>query len=82
MNTVDLTRFSPKWQFRFNFFEQHGAPNSPTFKAAYKTLPFGQKIKVNFNLFCACRKVVDIDAAVSPTCGLDVKRERLGRRGK
>ena len=51
MNAVDLSQYSPKWQFRFNFFEQHGAPNSPTFKAAYKTLPFGQKIKVNFNFF-------------------------------
>jgi hypothetical protein len=24
---------------------------TPTFKAAYKTLPFGQKIKVNFNFY-------------------------------
>lgn len=43
--------YSPKWQFRFNFFEQHGAPNSPGFKAAFKTLTFGQKIKINFNFF-------------------------------
>ncbi|MGH8036465.1 MAG: DUF2628 domain-containing protein [Stenotrophomonas sp.] len=42
---------SPKWQFRFDFFNTHGAPNSPAFKAAYKALPFGQKIKVNFNFF-------------------------------
>jgi hypothetical protein len=42
---------SPKWQFRFDFFSAHGAPSSPGFKAAYKALPFGQKIKVNFNFF-------------------------------
>lgn len=42
---------SPKWQFRFDFFNAHGAPSSPGFKAAYKALPFGQKIKVNFNFF-------------------------------
>lgn len=51
MDSNTTTPLSPKWQFRFNFFEQHGAPNTPTFKAAYKELPFGQKLKVNFNFF-------------------------------
>jgi len=51
MDSNTASPFSPKWQFRFNFFEQHGAPNSPGFKTAFKTLTFGQKIKVNFNFF-------------------------------
>jgi hypothetical protein len=50
-NTSSSAPLSPKWQFRFNFFNQHGAPSSPAFKAAYKELPFGEKIKVNFNFF-------------------------------
>jgi hypothetical protein len=51
MDSNIASSYSPKWQFRFNFFATHGAPNSPAFKAAYKALPFGQKIKVNFNFF-------------------------------
>ncbi|WP_286070010.1 DUF2628 domain-containing protein [Stenotrophomonas sp. 57] len=51
MNTVDLSRFSPKWQFRFNFFQQHGAPKEPGFKQAWKALSFGDRLKVNINFF-------------------------------
>jgi len=51
MDSNIASSFSPKWQFRFDFFNTNGAPNSPAFKAAYKALPFGQKIKVNFNFF-------------------------------
>ncbi|WP_313348035.1 DUF2628 domain-containing protein [Stenotrophomonas sp.] len=51
MDSNIASSYSPKWQFRFNFFATHGAPSSPAFKAAYKALPFGQKIKVNFNFF-------------------------------
>jgi hypothetical protein len=51
MDSNIASPYSPKWQFRFNFFTAHGAPNTPAFKAAYKALPFGQKIKVNFNFF-------------------------------
>lgn len=50
-NTSSSAPLSPKWQFRFNFFNQHGAPNTPTYKAALKTLPFGEKLKVNANFF-------------------------------
>ncbi len=32
MNTTDLSQFSPKWQFRFNFFRQHG-PQEPRLQA-------------------------------------------------
>lgn len=45
------SQYSPKWQFRFNFFEQHGGPKSPEYKAAFKALPFGQRIKVQMNFF-------------------------------
>jgi len=51
MNAVDLSRFSPKWQFRFNFFQQHGAPKEPGFKQAWKALSFGDRLKVNINFF-------------------------------
>lgn len=51
MDSTNTPPLSPKWQFRFNFFDTYGAPNTPAFKAAYKELPFGQKLKVNFNFF-------------------------------
>jgi hypothetical protein len=43
--------YSPKWQFRFNFFNQHGGPQSPAFKPAFKTLKFGEKLKINMNFY-------------------------------
>ena len=49
MNTTDLSQFSPKWQFRFNF-RQHGAPKNPGFKQAWK-LSFGDRLKINLNFF-------------------------------
>lgn len=49
---------SPKWQFRFNFFNQHGAPNSPGFKAGFKELSWGQKVKINFNFFALFFSVI------------------------
>lgn len=51
MDSTTTSTLSPKWQFRFDFFKAHGAPNTPAFKAAYKTLPFGQKLKINFNFY-------------------------------
>jgi len=44
-------QYSPKWQFRFSFFDRHGAPSSPAWKAAFKQLPFGEKLKLNINFF-------------------------------
>jgi len=50
---MDATRtdtYPQKWQDRFAFFDQHGAPNSPGFKEALKALPsFGERRKINFN---------------------------------
>lgn len=51
MNTVDLTHFSPKWQFRFNFYRRHGAPKEPGFKQAWRALSFGDRLKINLNIF-------------------------------
>jgi len=50
---MDATRtdtYSQKWQDRFAFFDQHGAPNSPGYKEALKALPtWGARMKINFN---------------------------------
>ncbi|KLD79255.1 DUF2628 domain-containing protein [Xanthomonas hyacinthi] len=55
MNTQNLPErapLSPKWQFRFDFFDRHGGPASPDFKAAFKALPsFGDRLKINMNFF-------------------------------
>lgn len=50
-SSADLSQYSPKWQFRFGFFERHGGPASPDFKAAFKALSFGQRLKINMNFF-------------------------------
>ncbi|WP_342322738.1 DUF2628 domain-containing protein [Kosakonia sp. BYX6] len=46
---------SEKWKFRFAFFEKNGLPNfwgpTPAWKAAFKEMTFGQKVKVSFNFF-------------------------------
>lgn len=39
------------WQQRFAFFEKYGLPgSSPDAQAAFKVLPFGQKLTLNANL--------------------------------
>lgn len=44
---------SHKWRFRFDFFEKNGAPDfwklSPAWKAAFNTMSFSEKIKINCN---------------------------------
>jgi len=46
---------SEKWKFRFDFFEKHGVPGfgipAPEFKAAFKALSFGERIKINMNFY-------------------------------
>ncbi|WCM93951.1 DUF2628 domain-containing protein [Acidovorax sp. NCPPB 2350] len=46
--------YSPKWQFRFNFFDTHGEPKSQPFKEALQALPFKQKLLININWFAIC----------------------------
>ncbi|MFP3926857.1 DUF2628 domain-containing protein [Pseudomonas sp. W5-36] len=54
MNTTDQVQsrdgYSEKWQQRFAFFDEHGGPNSPTFKPAWLKLPLRQRIKINANI--------------------------------
>jgi RNA polymerase sigma-70 factor (ECF subfamily) len=38
-NLPERAPLSPKWQFRFDFFDRHGGPASPGFKPAFKALP-------------------------------------------
>ncbi|MCW0451983.1 hypothetical protein NB721_001069 [Xanthomonas sacchari] len=45
--THDYSQYSPKWQFRFNFYDTHGEPKSATFKEAMKALPFKDKLRLN-----------------------------------
>ncbi|WP_312737403.1 DUF2628 domain-containing protein [Stenotrophomonas sp.] len=49
MNAIDLSRFSAKWQFRFNFYQQHGSPKDPRFAPAWKALPVGERLTININ---------------------------------
>ncbi|SQI44479.1 Protein of uncharacterised function (DUF2628) [Leminorella richardii] len=47
---MDRSKYSQKWQDRFAFFDQHGAPNTPEFKAALKAETFGRRILFNMNI--------------------------------
>ena len=47
-NAVEL---KPKWRECFDFYDAHGAPNSPEFRAAFKELSGRQKRRININLF-------------------------------
>ncbi|MGW8274695.1 DUF2628 domain-containing protein [Xanthomonas axonopodis] len=49
--TQDYSQYSPTWQFRFDFYDRHGEPKSSTFKTAMRSLPFGQKVKLNMNFY-------------------------------
>lgn len=54
METPNLPQrapLSPKWQFRFDFFDRYGAPSTPEYKAAFKALPFMDRLKINMNFF-------------------------------
>ena len=50
MQNNDFSQFSPKWQFRFNFFEKFGL-NGPEYKQAYKQLGMGDRLKVGINFW-------------------------------
>ncbi|MBA1190825.1 DUF2628 domain-containing protein [Pseudomonas entomophila] len=45
----DISQHKPKWQERFAFFDAHGAPSSPEYKAALKQQPFKKKLLINMN---------------------------------
>ena len=46
------------WTDRFNFFQQNGAPNTKTFKAALKLLPTGKKMRINANFYALFFNVI------------------------
>ncbi len=46
----DYSQFASRWQFRFGFYDQHGAPSTPTYKAAFKAATFGQRFKLSGNI--------------------------------
>ncbi|WP_350305365.1 DUF2628 domain-containing protein [Photorhabdus viridis] len=46
---MDKSQYSKRWQARFTFFEQHGAPQASEHKAAMKVEPFGRRILLNMN---------------------------------
>jgi len=50
MNAQADSKYPAKWQERFAFLEANGAPGTPTYKAAFKALPFMQRIKIGSNL--------------------------------
>jgi hypothetical protein len=48
--SVNLDDLPPKWQERFAFFDAHGAPGTPHFQEALKTLPsWKQRQRIRFN---------------------------------
>lgn len=53
-NITHHTGLSPKWQERFAFFDQYGAPTTSAHKEAFKALPANKKrlIQKNFIAFC------------------------------
>ncbi|HGN1704441.1 TPA: DUF2628 domain-containing protein [Providencia rettgeri] len=48
---MEQKQYSNKWQKRFDFYDKHGAPNTPEFKTALKTASFGQRLLINMNFF-------------------------------
>lgn len=53
---------SDKWKFRFSFLDKNGVPgfwgNTPEWKAAYKKLTFGQRLKVAMNFYALFFSVI------------------------
>ncbi|SFD82635.1 DUF2628 domain-containing protein [Paracidovorax konjaci] len=54
LTNANHQQYSPKWQFRFNFFDTFGEPKSPEFKEAMKQLPLKQKLLININWYAIC----------------------------
>ena len=48
---MEQKQYSNKWQKRFDFFNAHGAPDTPEFKSALKAEPFGGRILISMNFF-------------------------------
>ncbi|CDL79711.1 DUF2628 domain-containing protein [Xenorhabdus cabanillasii] len=48
---MDKSKYSEKWQERFEFFENNGSPASKKNREALRNLPFLKQIKINMNFF-------------------------------
>lgn len=48
---MEQKQYSNKWRKRFDFFNTHGAPNTPEFKTALKAESFGGRLLINMNFF-------------------------------
>ncbi|MBI5734263.1 DUF2628 domain-containing protein [Mycobacterium adipatum] len=52
MTAPEAGELAASWQRRFAFFDLYGLPNSsPTAKAAYRTLPFWDKVRLTSNVW-------------------------------
>lgn len=47
---MDRSKYSEKWQARFDFFDQYGAPSTPEHKAAIKAAKPGRRILIGMNI--------------------------------
>ena len=50
MNAQVYSKYPAKWQERFAFLDANGAPGTPTYKAAFKALPFMRRIKIGSSI--------------------------------
>lgn len=50
--------YSKKWCNRFKFFEQYGAPNTPTYRAGLKNLPLFQRSLMSLNLLAFAFSII------------------------
>lgn len=50
MDTSHSKQYPAKWQERFAFFDNNGAPGTASYKSALKALPFGKRVLVNSNI--------------------------------
>ena len=49
MSTSNVADIKPKWRERFEFFDAYGSPASAEFRAAFKALPRGKRLLINFS---------------------------------
>ncbi|MEC5344232.1 DUF2628 domain-containing protein [Brenneria populi] len=51
MKATETGKYAEKWQIRFNFFAQHGAPKTQEFRIALKKEKFFRRILINMNYY-------------------------------
>ncbi|MDX7990641.1 DUF2628 domain-containing protein [Xenorhabdus littoralis] len=48
---MDSSKYSEKWQERFEFFEKNGCPSSKGHQEALRKVTFSKRIKISMNFF-------------------------------